>query len=348
MRVGLYIFASLALIAIVGGFAHMINSNYFAIEVMGINFNFPIAIWIVLPMLLLFIFTLLHMFFYSLKNYFLLKRWDKDMMTMEDALYWSLLNEPKEQKYAIDKVAASASLLSKAYIDISDNVEGLTPRLSRVVHMIQKIKNGEYVDLKEHKMSKVFNPGNPILIQNRLNCLEADEKFVEDVMKSSSQYSEVVQAEALEIFARKADFVKARKYDKVFDVKNFLVMLSRVEHQDNLGLTAETITDFVNALELQCHDFIEIALVTKKYFKPEENLMLFRNYQKENDKAQNAYLYLLFEYELLEQVSAYLEEHGEDEFVKFRALYTLKKEHNRYKLEDIIDIKSICNETRFH
>lgn len=201
-------------------------------------------------------------------------------MTLEDALYWSLVNEPKEQKYAIDKIATSASLLSKAYINISDNVEGLTPRLSRVVHMIQKIKNGEYVDLKEHKMLKVFNTGNPILTKNRLNRLEADEKFVEDVMKSSSQYSKAVQSEALEIFARKADFVLARKYAKVFDVKNFLVMLGRVEHQENLGLTTEIITDFVNALELKCEDFIKIALITKKYFKPEENLALFRNYQK--------------------------------------------------------------------
>ncbi len=346
MRLGLYVFATLVLMVIVGGFTYTINPDHYTLEMIGINFNFPVAVWVVLPMLLLFIFTLVHMFFYGLKNYFMLKKWQKDTSTLEDALYWSLVNEPKEQKYGIDAVGSSALLLGKAYINVSDNVEGLTPRLSRVVNIIQKIKNGEYVDFKEEKMSKVFNAGNPILIQNRLNRLESDDKFIEDVMKSTSEYSDVVQAEALEIFARKVNFVKARKYAKVFDVKNFLVMLERVGPEDDLELTSEILTDFVHALDLGCEDFIKIALVTKKYFKPEENLTLFRGFQLKDDKAQNAYLYLLFEYELLDQVATYLNEQEEDEFVKFRALYELKTQHNKYQLEDIIDIHSVCNETR--
>jgi hypothetical protein len=332
---------------IVAAFTYTVNPDYYSVELFGINFNFPIAAWIVAPMVLLFIFTLVHMFFYGLKNYFILKKWQKDTNTLEDALYWSLVNEPKEQKYSIDTLRSSAILLGKASLTVSDNVDGLSPRLSRVVNIIQKIKNGEYVDFKEEKMAKVFNLGNPILTQNRLNRLETDEKFIEDVMKSTSEYTETVQAEALEIFARKVDFIRARKYVKVFDIKNFFVMLERVSAEDSLELTPEILTDFVRTLDMGCQDFIRIASVTKKYFNPEENLTLFRTYQAENPKAQNAYLYLLFEYELLEQVALYLNEQEEDEFIKFRAWYTLKQEHNNpYRLKDIIDINSICNETR--
>ena len=348
MRIALYIFASLALMGIVSAFTYTINPDYYALELMGINFNFPIAAWIIAPMVLLFIFTLIHMFFYGLKNYFVLKKWQKDTNTLEDALYWSLVNEPKEQKYSIETLGSSAVLLGKSSINVLDSVEGLTPRLARVVNLIQKVKNGEYVDFKEEKMSKVFNTGNPILIQNRLNRLESDEKFVEEVIKASSEYSPAVQAEALETFARKVDFVQARKYLKLFDVKNFFVMLDRVSAEDSLELTPEILTEFVHALNISCQDFIKIASVTKKYFNPEDNITLFRTYQTETTKAQNAYLYLLFEYELLEQVALYLQEHEEDDFIKFRALYTLKKEHNnQYRLRDIIDINSICNETRF-
>ena len=346
MRLALYIFATFALMAIIAAFAYTVNPDHYTIELMGINFNFPVAVWIVLPMLLLLIFTLVHMFFYGLKNYFILKKWQKDANTLEDALYWSLVNEPKEQKYGIDVVGSSASLLGKASLNISDNMEGLTPRLTRVVNIIQKIKNGDYVDFKEEKMTKVFNVGNPILTQNRLNRLESDDKFVADVLKSTSEYTEIVQAEALETFARKENFVKAQKYAKVFDIKSFFTMLERVTAEDNLELTPEILTDFVKALDLSCQDFIKIVSVTKKYFNPEENLTLFRSYQIENPKAQNAYLYLLFEYELLEQVAIYLNEQEENEFIKFRAFYQLKQENTKYKLEEIIDIDSVCNETR--
>ncbi len=346
MRLALYIFVTFALMALVAAFTYTVNPDHYTIELMGINFNFPVAVWIILPMLILLIFTLVHMFFYGLKNYFILKKWQKDASTLEDALYWSLVNEPKEQKYGIEAIGSSASLLGKASLNISDNVEGLTPRLARVVNIIQKIKNGDYVDFKEEKMSKVFNLGNPILTQNRLNRLESDDKFVADVLKSTSEYSEIVQAEALETFARKENFVKAQKYAKVFDIPSFFTMLERVTAEDNLELTPEILTDFVNALDLSCQDFIKIVIVTKKYFNPEENLTLFRGYQLENPKAQNAYLYLLFEYELLDQVALYLNEQEEDDFIKFRALWQLKQEHTKYKLVDIIDINSVCNETR--
>jgi len=347
MKLGLYTFAALALIAIMGVVTYTINPNHYIIEMMGINFNFPIAVWVILPMILLFLFTVGHMLFYGVRNYFKLKKWQRDIDTLEDALYWSLVNEPKEQKYAMSEVGSSASLLGKASLSVSDNIEGLSPRLSKVVNIIQKIKNGEYIDLKEEKMAKVFHAGNPILIQNRLNCLESDEKFVEGVMKANADYSEVVQKEALEIFARKANFEQARKYTKVFDVKNFLVMLNRVNSEDNLGLNKEVLSSFIEDLKLSCGDFIKIAEVTKKYFKPDENLALFNGYQKDNDKAQNAYLYLLFEYELMDQVGSFLEEQEENEFVKFRALYQLKGETAKYKLEDIIDIHAVCSETKF-
>ncbi len=347
MKLGLYIFFSLALIALIGAFTHTLAPDNFIVEIMGINFNFPIAVWVILPMFLLFLFTILHMLFYGLRNYFKIKKWERDTDTLEDALYWSLVNEPKEQKYVIESIRNKAVLLSKASITMSDNIEGLTPRLAKVVNIIQKIKNGEYVDLKEEKMAKVFQDGNPILIQNRLNQLKSGEKFIEDVMRATSDYSIPVQKEALKLFAEKSDFEKARKYVKVFDTENFFVMLNRISSEDDIGFSKEILNDFVNTLKFTCSDFIKIAQVTKKYFKPDENLTLFRAYQKENPKAQNAYLYLLFEYELLDQVAAFFEEHEESEFLKFRAFYKLKRQNSKYRMRDIIDIDHVCDTNKY-
>jgi hypothetical protein len=342
MRLGLYIFAALTLTAIIGAFAYTINPNNYIVEIMGINFNFPIAVWFVLPMIFLLIFTIIHMIFYSLKSYFKLKKWHRDAETLDDALYWSIVNEPKEQKYAIPEIASSAALLGKSNITVLDRVEGLSSRLAKVINITNKIKNGEYVDLKEHKMAKVFNEGNPLLINNRLNRLKSDDKFVEDVMKSSSSYSKQVRAEALTIFASKETFFKARKYHKIFDVKNFFVMLNRVNNEPDGELTSEILDDFISTLKLSCQDFANIANITKKMFRPDENLTLFKKYQNNNPKAQNAYLYLLFEYELMDEIGSYLEEQDDYEFVQFRALYDLKKSHKNYKLENLIDINAIC------
>jgi len=348
MKPGLYIFATLALITIIGALAYTVNPDKYVVELMGISFEFHIAFWLILPMIILFFFTLAHMFFYGLRNYLMLKKWHKDTASLEDAIYASLVNEPKEYKYGITDIGSVAVILSKSSIHLSDHVEGLSPKLSRISHIIQKIKNHEYVDLKEHKLEKVFKSGNPLLIQNRLNRLQSDNTFVEEVMRDTATYSNQVQGEALSIFAQTSDFKQARKYAKLFDEKNFLAMLGRIDPEDNLGLTSDILNEFVDALKLSCQDFISVAVISKKYFKPEENLALFYAYQTQNEKAQNAYLYLLFEYELLEQVANYLQEQGEGEFMKFRALYILKREHRGYKLDNIIDIHSLCQESKFY
>ena len=81
MRLGLYIFAALTLGAIIGALTYTINPNNYLVEILGINFNFPVAVWVVLPMFVLLIFTIIHMLFYSLKSYFKLKKWQKDAAT---------------------------------------------------------------------------------------------------------------------------------------------------------------------------------------------------------------------------------------------------------------------------
>ncbi|MFK5976878.1 MAG: hypothetical protein QM493_10245 [Sulfurovum sp.] len=349
MRLGLYIFASTTLIMIIGGLVYLINSDSFAIEFMeGFKITLPIAIWVILPMIVFLILTIFHMFVYGFKNFFILKKWQKDATTLEDALYWSLLNEPQKKRYMIKDLENFAIILDKASLSIDDNIDGLSPKLSSVLHLTLKIKNGEYIDLKEHKLSGILKDGNPILIQNRLNRLKSDEAFVEDVMKSPKKYSKTVQVEALDIFSQRADFDDAIKYIDIFESKHFFAILDRVTLKNSLGLSSEILTQFVYTLKLECKEFIKIVLITKRYFKPEENLKLFKDYQSENEKAQNAYIYLLFEYELLDQVSAYLSEHELSEFLKFRALNELKQNNSIYKLEDIIDIHSVCNETKLH
>jgi len=348
MRFGLYVFSILILVGSIFIFTYIVNPNEYTMEMMGGIFVFPVAVWVTIPMLILFLFTVIHLFFYASKHYFLFKKWEKDIKTLEDGLYYSLLNEPKEQSYLIDEVEKSAKVLSKASLHLLDNIDGLTPKLSHIINIVRKIKSGEYVDLKEEKLSDVFEANNPLLIANRLNRINSDETFPQEVMKSPSDYSPQVQAQALKVFASKANFTDAKVYIDLFDVPSFLLMLARINDEEHLELTSEILIEFIETLPLSCKDFIAVASITKKYLRPDENLGLFNSLQSKNEKAQNAYLYLLFEYELIEQVGIYLEEQDENDFLKFRAFYHLKKENSKYRLEDIIDIYAVCSKVKYY
>ncbi len=118
-----------------------------------------------------------------------------------------------------------------------------------------------------------------------------------------------------------------------------------MKKEKNLGFTKDILDTFIVVLEskLSCADYLKIATSMMHQLSPDENLKLWREYESKYVEAQIAYLYLLFDYEMIEKAGEYLEEHGEDEFKRFRALFDLKKEHKKYKITDLMNIRHICD-----
>ncbi len=347
MRLGLYILASIALMSLIGAYTYHINSNDFAYNLGGIDIVMPIALWVILPMVILMVASLFHMMFYGAKNFFRFKKWEKDSDTLNNALYWSVLNEPKPYRYNLEKMRESASILKVSNIKLNGTVDGISDKLQSALNIITEIDKGECVDFREKKLAHLLSSSNPLVIKNQINCLYKDKKFVEEVLDNKDKYHKSVFEKALKIFAKTQDFPKAKKYSKIFTRENFIRLINRVNRNNNLGLTTTLLDEFIQDLhsELKCSDFLLIANITKKQLSPDDNLNLFRKYQAEYTKAETAYLYLLFEYEMIDKAGEYLDEHDADEFMRFRALYDLKKTHTKYKIKDLINIKHICNDS---
>ncbi len=64
-----YIAFSILLIVLVGGYVYSILPGAYEVKVMEYALTLPIYVWIGLPIALLFIGSLLHMFFYGFKVY---------------------------------------------------------------------------------------------------------------------------------------------------------------------------------------------------------------------------------------------------------------------------------------
>jgi len=345
MRLGLYIIASIILMAIVGIFVYMIHPGNYSYNELGFPLEFPIALWIVLPMFILMLASLLHMMFYGTKNFFKFKKWEKDTDTLDDALYWALLNEPQVHKFNLPQLKQTASLLSVATINVNGRVEQTSEKLKEALSIVSAIKKGEYVDLKAKKLSRVLSPTNPLFKQNILNRLNQDNAFAEEVIQDKLSYDNTICKIAINKFAETTTFVQAQKHVNLFNKESLIILLNRVTNEDNLGLTKELLDKFIVSLEssLECSDYLQMSTLMMKQLSPDENLILWKEYQKKYSKAEIAYLYLLFEYEMIDKAGDYLREHGEDDFKRFRALYDLKKEHKKYKITDLMNIRHICD-----
>ncbi|KIM05437.1 MAG: hypothetical protein KN64_02850 [Sulfurovum sp. AS07-7] len=345
MRLGLYIVASLVFMGILGAFVYSINAGSFSYEVFGIPLNLPIAVWMIIPVAVFMLLSVFHLSFYGMKNFFRNKKWIKDSQALNDSLYWSVLGEPKATSFNTE-LKDSASLLSNAKIEITNGVDGLSPKLTEALNLKLDIESGKYVDLKANKLAKVLSKDNPLVVKNNINKIETDALFAEEVMKNRSNYSDAIFAKALSSFASKTDFVKAKKYIKSFDRASFLTLLNRVSAEDSLAINKDNLNEFVSQLksDLKCSDFMAIVNIAKSQFTPDDNLKLFKAYASENEKAETAYLYLLLEYEMISKAQEFLDEQGSDEFVRFRAFLELKKKNAQYKITDLMRTHQICND----
>ena len=345
MRLGLYIIASIVLMTIVGIFVYTINPGNYSYNELGFPIDIPVAAWMVVPMFLLMLASVAHMMFYGAKNFFKFKKWEKETHTLDDALYWSLLHEPKAHKFNLPQFKKTVSLLSVSNVKVDGAVDDVSEKLRGALSLISEINRGEYVDLKSKKLAKVLSKNNPLVKKNLMNRLDKDALFAEDILQAKESYDESVYKYALDRFAKTTNFYKARKYSKIFDRETFITLVERVTKEDDLGLTKNILDEFIIALEskLQCSDYLKISTMTMKQLSPDENLMLWREYEGKYSKAEIAYLYLLFDYEMIDKAGEYLNEHGVDEFKRFRALFELKKEHKNYKITDLMNIDHICD-----
>ena len=344
MRIGLYIVFSLLFIIAVAVGVYMINPATFSFEVFGINMpKLPVAVWTALPVALLALASIFHMSFYGTKNFFTHRKWKGDAKKLEDSIYWSLIKEPNSVNFSHKELDDAASLLKESYVEPLDIEASNVPfKIKEAAKAIRKIDLGEYIDLKTQKFAKHLSDNNPIVAKNNDNHLNSEPAFALKVLDFSDKYAPELVEKALDKLVYTQDFFTIKKHAKEIGKKRFFKLLDRVTNGEDIGFSKDMLKSFISEYDLECTDFYKIAGVTLAKFEPDENLALFKEFAKDDEKATPSYLYLLFKYEMLDKVKDILEEHSEDEYKALRALYSLKKSKFNYKTSDIITIDNIC------
>ncbi len=345
MRVGFYTVMAIFFVIATAVATYIINPETYSFDIFGIHMpKLPIAVWVALPVAFLAIASILHIMFYSTKNFFNLRKLRADAKKLEDSVYWSLIGEPTVINYSNDEMRKSSAILSESILEPkSIESNDISPRIKDVAKSILKINSGEYIDLKNQKFTKHLSDNNYIVRKNNFNHIKSDPSFALKVLDSKDKYDEELIDKALDKAIETQDLYTLKKYAKDIGKDRFFKLLERAAHsEDDLGLNVEMLKSFMSEYDLNCHDYFKIVKIILNKFKPDDNLNLFKELSNKNEDAIPSYLYLLFKYEMLDKVKEILEEHGEDEYRTLRAFYALKKSKYNYKIDDIISSENIC------
>jgi hypothetical protein len=295
-----------------------------------------IALLVVIPVFVLYLVSVLHMWFYNMLRNYKQRRTEKDYEKLFDSIVDAYLGKiDRKHNLKTPGFAFFGELLDNSTVFLNKNIDldfddEKSKKISNVLKAIEGIKNSEVVDLKAYSLSV----NNQLVVQNHRNMYKSGKLSGEDILSHASKYNEGLCREVY------ADFVKTATVGNIDKYKHFLTkealttILARVNAQENtLEISNEALQILFANLELNVKEYIEMSRTTSASMIPEQRIKLFETLSNKNEEAVEAYLYTLLDLEMLAPAYEILDISQPSEYQKFKAYRALKDANQYFGLE---------------
>jgi len=334
MYIKRYTVASIILIGAIGWFVFaFVSQEHIHITVMGVTLpSLPIAAWVVLSLVLLYLATISHMMYYSMIDSFRLRKYNKDYVKMTEALCDAMLDvQPRKHTYKTDRYRLLGTLVDNSLLKVDDKLSHIgVDNIDSVIKVIRELKEGEVVDLKKFHLAD----DNALVKRNNLNRYDSGALSDENVLDKPNQYGEELCTKAYEHYVVTVPLYAIEKYKSFMTKKALDVILTRINaDKDTLSISNEDITSFMHELDLNASDHIHLSKTLSGHMTPEQRLKLFERLSESNEDAMNGYLYTLFDLEMLDSAKELLDNSQPNEFIKFKAYSALKSCNKNFDIK---------------
>ncbi len=334
-----YIFGSLILAIAIFAYTFSLAPGDYRIQIFDYVMILPVAVWIVVPMLILFVASVLHILFYGLKNYFSLKSVTKDSESLVSLINKKILKEEPKVNLQNKDLKQIGTILSQLDIDIfNSDFSSENNTIAKTVDQILTINSGKYISSKELKLDN----NNPLMIKNLNNRIESDDNFALEVLKKQDEYADETLGKAFgKVVETKAMTTLKKIIDDLTFNSDMAIKLFKKdsEQEEQFRLGNEQILNIIKKVELSNKDLITIAQNYKTSMSPEQLIKLYEDISSDKEEYMSAYLYVLAEYEMIDKMRDILENSNNDEYIPFKALVDLKDAGKNIYSIDTISLK---------
>jgi uncharacterized protein YqgQ len=334
MHIKRYTIASFIFIILVGWyiFAYItqdtISLNFFGVQLPSLS----IAMWVSVPLVLLYIASVVHISFYSMLGNLKLRKYEKDYEKFIDSIVDAFLGkENRKHSFKTERYSFLNSLLNNVSVVPKEALKSDTSneKINSVISLVNDVKNGNVVDLKKYSLSL----DNEIVIQNERNKYKKGDISAEDILGHSNKYAPSLCEEVYAEYVKTASLNMIEKHKRLLTKTALFEILNRVNRkEDGLEIINDVLIELFNSLKLEKEDFLKIASILSKCMVPEQRIKLFEIIGEANEKAMDSYLLTLFDLEILSPADEILENSQPDEFLNFKAYRALKECNKNFNI----------------
>jgi hypothetical protein len=327
MHIKKYTIAAFILIVIVGWYVYsFVTQESASISFFGLTLpSMPIAILVIIPLTILYIASVIHMLFYSLIGALKLRKHEKDHDRIIDSIVDAYLGkENRSNSFKTDKYKLLGYLVDNAIIFPTEDFdfEVDNKKINDVLSAINSIKKGEVVDLRRYSLPY----SNTYVIQNDRNRYKKAAISAEDILSGVNKFDISLRKEVYVDFVKTAPLNAIEKYKNAITKEALLAILSRINADTKtLVISNDSLISLFKDLKLTSEDYIEASKKLSRAMLPEQRIKLFETLSNENDAATEAYLFTLFDLEMLTPAKEILDISQPNEYAHFKAYSSLRE-----------------------
>lgn len=327
MHIKKYTIAAFILIVAVGWYVYaFVTQESASIGFFGLALpSMPIAVLVIIPLTILYIASVVHMLFYSLISALRLRKHEKDHDRIVDSMVDAYLGkENRSSSFKTEKYKLLGYLVDNATLvpteDFDFEVEN--KKINDVLTAINGIKKGEVVDLRRYSLP----PSNAYVIQNDRNRYKKAAISAEEILVGVNKFDISLRKEVYVDFVKTAPLNAIEKHKNALTKESLFVILSRVNADvKTLVMSNESLISLFKDLKLTSKEYIEASKKLSKAMLPEQRIKLFETLSNENDAATEAYLFTLFDLEMLTSAKEILDISQPNEYAHFKAYSSLRE-----------------------
>jgi hypothetical protein len=332
MNLKSYTFFSFLYVCIVGVIVMFNASGEYSFSFFGSARTLPTAVWIILPLLILYAATLAHFLFYGLVNYLKMNSYKNDYETLLDQITNKLMGVEEEKEYKNPEFKTLADFVIQSDIKPKSRFKLNIVKVDKVAETLHQIEEGHYVDLAKFRLSK----DNPIIQKNAENRLASDPKYAEDILKSCDKPTALCM-KAYEAFAEFADLKQIRKIEVTPNKAVAQKIIARFAGDEKYELDSEYVKEICSLVKFTKDDYVTLAKTLVRKINPDEALEIFFILSRDNTEAMGAYIYVCLELEMTDKAKELLEQCGDDELLELRAFVALKNIGKNIRLSSFLE-----------
>ncbi|HHD77200.1 MAG TPA: hypothetical protein ENK93_04210 [Campylobacteraceae bacterium] len=316
------IFGGLLLLAM-GVAIYAYTGASYALPIAGITVKLPVAVWMVLPALILYIVTIVHLMFHGTLNYTRMRAIKKDSEAFVENAKRALLGKQlRGDGYRSEAFKLPGAILPLLNIDPKRSAHHRVydDGIQDILEAKQRIREGEVIDLSKFGLLS----DNALVLQNAENALKRDPTYAKTILQKCDDKALCQKAHLALAGYASLDEIKKYKVEPTREL--FFRLIDRIGAKENpIELSNDDIIEMIHQLDFTKQDFILLAKKLKNKLNPDRVIMLFEKLAHEfPHEAGDGYLYLLFELQMVDTAREFLENSSEEEYPVFKYLLFLK------------------------